>query len=162
LVPAASDEQHAHQARLIKPLACGRPDRPIGIRFGLAYLASAITQLGQSAPSRPPTLLSALTGTRPKETRAATAAAHAEPVASPPSSRSFIGQAEDMEFIPPEPRSLTNDPVPAETHDDPLADVPLIGPVTDRFTIQPGDIEFIVVGSIEVVIHPADTDDPND
>jgi hypothetical protein len=68
----------------------------------------------------------------------------------------------DMEFIPPEPRSLTNDPVPAETHDDPLADVPLIGPVTDRFTIQPGDIEFIVVGSIEVVIHPADTDDPND
>jgi hypothetical protein len=101
--------------------------------------------------------------TRPKETRAASAAAHAEPVASPPSSCSrFIGQAEDMEFIPPEPRSLTNDPVPAETHDDPLADVPLIGPVTDRFTIQPGDIEFIVVGSIEVVIHPADTDDPND
>ena len=101
--------------------------------------------------------------TRPKETRAASAAAHAEPVASPPSSRSrFIGQAEDMEFIPPEPCSLTNDPVPPETHDDPLADVPLIGPVTDRFTIQPGDIEFIVVGSIEVVIHPADTDDPND
>jgi hypothetical protein len=45
---------------------------------------------------------------------------------------------------------------------DPLADVPLLVPVTDRFTIQPGEIEFITVGSIEVVIHAANKEDPID
>jgi hypothetical protein len=67
-----------------------------------------------------------------------------------------------MDFIPLEPRALTNDPDPAETLDDLLADVPLIGPVTDRFTTQAGEIEFITVGSIEVAIHPVETDDPTD
>ncbi len=38
-------------------------------------------------------------------------------------------------------------------HFDPLADVPLHGPVTDRFEIQPGDIEFATVGHIGIVIH---------
>jgi len=42
---------------------------------------------------------------------------------------------------------------------DPLADVPLHGPITDRFTIQPGDITLINVGSIEVVTHPSSEDD---
>ncbi len=42
---------------------------------------------------------------------------------------------------------------------DPLADVPLLDPVTDRFTIQPGEITFIKVGSIEVVIHPSSEED---
>jgi len=40
-----------------------------------------------------------------------------------------------------------------------LADVPLLGPVTDRFTIQPGEIEFITVGSIEVITHPSAGED---
>ncbi len=44
---------------------------------------------------------------------------------------------------------------------DPVADVPLPpGTPTDRFAIQPGEIEFITVGSIEVVTHPVATDAP--
>jgi hypothetical protein len=52
-------------------------------------------------------------------------------------------------------RTRSTSPKPKQAFVDPLADVPLLGPVTDRFTIQPGDIEFITVGSIEIVIHPS-------
>jgi hypothetical protein len=41
---------------------------------------------------------------------------------------------------------------------DPLVDVPLHGPVTDRFEIQPDDIALITVGSIEVVVHLSSDD----
>ena len=108
------------------------------------------------SPAQPPT-------TQPEQTPASTTAAHAEPIASRPWSHNrFIGHAEDMEFIPLEPPTLTNDPLSAENFDDPLADVPLIGPLMDRFTIQPGEIDFISIGSIEVVIHALETDEPPD
>ena len=57
------------------------------------------------------------------------------------------------------PRTKTAPIEPEQAFVDPLADVPLLGPVTDRFTIQPGEIEFITVGSIEVVTHPSDGED---
>ena len=96
------------------------------------------------SPAQPPT-------TWPEQTPAPTTAAHAESIASRPWSHNrFIGQAEDMEFIPLEPLTLIADPLPAENIDDPLADVPLIGPLMDRFTIQPSEIDFIAVGSIAI------------
>jgi hypothetical protein len=50
---------------------------------------------------------------------------------------------------------------PDDAADDPLADMPLpAGAPTDRFTIHPGEIEFITVGSIEVVTHPVATGAP--
>jgi hypothetical protein len=108
------------------------------------------------SPAQPPT-------TQPGQTPAPTTAAHAEPIASRPwSHKRLIGQTEDMEFIPLEPPTLTTDPLPAESSDDPLANVPLNGPLMDRFTIQPGEIEFISVGSIEVEIHAIETDEPSD
>ncbi len=54
------------------------------------------------------------------------------------------------------PRTKTALIEPEQAFVDPLADVPLLGPVTDRFEIQPGDITLITVGSIEVVIHSSD------
>jgi hypothetical protein len=53
------------------------------------------------------------------------------------------------------PRTKIASTEPEQAFVDPLADVPLLGPITDRFTIQPGEIEFITVGSIEIVIHPS-------
>ena len=44
---------------------------------------------------------------------------------------------------------------PEQAFVDPLTDVPLYGPITDRFEIQPGDITLITVGSIEVVVYPS-------
>lgn len=42
-------------------------------------------------------------------------------------------------------------------------DGPTIDPSRlDRFTAQPGDIEFITVGSIEVLIHTADPNPDKD
>jgi hypothetical protein len=41
---------------------------------------------------------------------------------------------------------------PEQAFVDPLADMPLHGPITDRFTIQPDDITLITVGSS---IHPS-------
>ena len=57
------------------------------------------------------------------------------------------------------PRTKTAPIEPGQAFADPLADVPLLGPVDDRFTIQPGDITLITVGSIEVVTHPSDGED---
>jgi len=57
------------------------------------------------------------------------------------------------------PRTKTAAIEPEQAFVDPLADVPLLGPVTDRFTIQPGEIEFITIGSIEVVTHPSAGED---
>jgi hypothetical protein len=48
---------------------------------------------------------------------------------------------------------------PARALADPLADVSLHGPITDRFVIQPGDITLITVGSIEIITHPSDGED---
>ncbi len=56
-------------------------------------------------------------------------------------------------------RTKTASIEPEQAFVDPLADVPLLGPVTDRFTIQPGEITFIKVGSIEVVTHPSSEED---
>ena len=53
------------------------------------------------------------------------------------------------------PRTKTASIEPGQAFADPLADVPLLGPLTDRFEIQPGDITLITVGSIEVVTHPS-------
>jgi hypothetical protein len=57
------------------------------------------------------------------------------------------------------PRTKTAPIEPEQAFVDPLADVPLLGSVIDRFTIQPGEIEFITVGPIELVIHPSDGED---
>jgi len=54
------------------------------------------------------------------------------------------------------PRTKTAWTEPGQAFVDPLADVPLYGPVTDHFEIQPGDITLITVGSIEAVTHPSD------
>jgi hypothetical protein len=56
--------------------------------------------------------------------------------------------------IPPKPTSPSADEAGDHARD-PLADVPPPDDRTDRFTIQPGEIEFVIVGSIEVVIHSA-------
>jgi len=58
-----------------------------------------------------------------------------------------------------EGRTQSTSPRSEQALADPLADVPLLGPVTDRFTIQPGEITFIKVGSIEVVTHPSSEED---
>lgn len=57
------------------------------------------------------------------------------------------------------PRAKTASTEPEQAFVDPLADVPLLGPVTDRFTIQPGEIEFITISSIKVVAHPSAGED---
>ncbi|MFL5281334.1 MAG: hypothetical protein ACJ8AW_10125 [Rhodopila sp.] len=56
--------------------------------------------------------------------------------------------------ILPEPSPPHQGTSPDEAAGDPLADVPLLpGAPTERFTIQPGEFEFITVGSIGVVVH---------
>lgn len=61
----------------------------------------------------------------------------------------------------PEPSPPQQGTAPDDAASDPVADVPVLpGAPTDRFTIQPGEIEFITVGSIEVVTHPVATDAP--
>jgi hypothetical protein len=57
------------------------------------------------------------------------------------------------------PRTKTASLKSEQASVDPLVDVPLHGPVTDRFTIQPGDITLITVGSIEIVTHPSSGED---
>ena len=57
------------------------------------------------------------------------------------------------------PRTKTAPIEPGHVFVAPLADVPLLGPLTDRFEIQPGDITLITVGSIEIVTHPSAGDD---
>ncbi len=57
------------------------------------------------------------------------------------------------------PRTKTASIEPRQAFADPLADVPLLGPLTDRFTIQPGDITLINGDSIEVVSHPLSEED---
>src|SRR5205807_2213083 len=57
------------------------------------------------------------------------------------------------------PRTKIASIKPEQAFVDPLADVPLLGSVTDRFEIQPGDITLITVGSIEVVTHPSSEED---
>ena len=57
------------------------------------------------------------------------------------------------------PRTATALTEPEQAFVDPLADLPLHGPITDRFTIQPGEITLITVGSIEVVTHPSSEED---
>lgn len=64
---------------------------------------------------------------------------------------------EPAQLLPP--RTKTAPIEPEQAFVDPLADVPLLGSVIDRFTIQPGEIEFITVGPIELVIHPSDGED---
>ena len=56
--------------------------------------------------------------------------------------------------ISPKPTSPSADEAGDHARD-PLAHVPPPAGRTDRFTIQPGEIEFVIVGSIEVVIHSA-------
>ena len=57
------------------------------------------------------------------------------------------------------PRTKTASVEPEQAFVDPLADMPLLGSNTDRFTIQPGKIEFITIGSIEVITHPLSEED---
>jgi hypothetical protein len=76
--------------------------------------------------------------------------------------RSFIMATKPVKPKPAKsspPRTKTASIKPEQAFVDPLADVPLHGPVTDRFTIQPGEIEFITVGSIEVITHPSAEED---
>ncbi len=56
-------------------------------------------------------------------------------------------------------RTKSTSPRSEQAFVDPLADVPLFGPVTDRFTIQPGEITLINVGSIEIVVYPSPEED---
>ena len=53
------------------------------------------------------------------------------------------------------PRTKTASIHPEQVFADLLANVLLLGPVTDCFTIQPSEIEFVTVGSIEVVTPPS-------
>jgi hypothetical protein len=59
---------------------------------------------------------------------------------------------------PPKPTSRSADEAAAHASRDPLAHVPPPAGRTDRFTAQLGDIEFVTVGSVEVVTHAADAE----
>jgi hypothetical protein len=65
----------------------------------------------------------------------------------------------NSEPITPNPSACADEA--ADHARDPLADVPLPVGRTDRFTAQPGDIEF-TVDSVEVVTHTAAAENSED